>query len=79
MEISESLVCPCNGKLYKTKASLKAHRNTLIHKNWELPKEKKTLEVDINRLQIENDHLKRLNILLIERIQQLEKIKIKVN
>ena len=78
MEICESLVCPCYGKLYKTKATLKAHRSSLTHKNWELPKEKKTLEVDVTRLQNENEHLRRLNILLIERIQQLEKNNIKV-
>ena len=73
MEISQSLVCPCNGKLYKSNASLKAHHRTQCHQLYEKSKEQKGTLVDINRLQIENDHLRRLNVLLIERISILEK------
>ena len=35
MEISSS-TCECNGKLYKSKISLKKHKNTKIHKDWQL-------------------------------------------
>jgi hypothetical protein len=73
MEISQSLICPCNNKLYKSQASLKAHHRTQTHQFWEQSKEQKSTLVDINRLQNENDHLRRLNVLLIERISVLEK------
>ena len=73
MEISCQLICPCNQKLYKSQATLKSHRKTNSHLFWEQNKEQKDITININRLEIENGHLRRLNILLMERISQLEK------
>ena len=69
MDISKSLICPCNGKLYKC---LKAHQKTQIHTFWEQTNQQKKIQIDINRLEIENVHLRRLNVLLLERIATLE-------
>jgi hypothetical protein len=68
MEISQSLVCPCNSKLYKTAASLKVHQKTNIHQVWEMPQRLKDLEIKNTKLENENGHLRRLNVLLLERI-----------
>jgi hypothetical protein len=72
MEISTSLICPCNKKLYKSEQCLKAHRKTQSHQFWEKTNEQKDISIKINKLEIENGHLRRLNILLMERIQALE-------
>ena len=72
MEISKSLICPCNEKLYKSETSLKAHRKTQGHIFWEQTNQQKKINIDINRLEIENGHLRRLNIILLERIFMLE-------
>jgi hypothetical protein len=74
MEISESLICLCNQKCYKNTLSLKAHRKTQAHLYWEQNKEQKEISIKINKLENENDHLRRLNIILMERISDLEKI-----
>ena len=71
-QISLNLVCPCNQKLYKTTASLKAHHKTNIHINYINFKEQKDTTIKINRLEIEIGHLRRLNILLMERITELK-------
>jgi hypothetical protein len=42
MDISKSLICPCNGKLYKC---LKAHQKTKAHQFWE----KETSQKKINK------------------------------
>ena len=73
MEISQSLVCPCNNKLYKSQAALKAHHKTNIHTAWEYPQKIKDLEVRATRFENENGHLRRLNLILMEKIQTLEK------
>ena len=72
MDISKSLICPCNGKLYKSETSLKAHHKTQGHTFWEQTNQQKKINIDINRLEIENGHLRRLNVLLLERISALE-------
>jgi hypothetical protein len=72
MEVSHQLICPCNQKLYKSVASLKAHHKTQGHIFWESSKEQKDLSIKINRLENENGHLRRLNVLLMERISSLE-------
>jgi hypothetical protein len=74
MEISCQLICPCNQKLYKSSATLKAHQKTQGHQFWESSKEQKEISIKNNRLEIENGHLRRLNILLMERISNLEKV-----
>ena len=51
----------------------KAHHKTQGHQFWEQNKEQKDHLIKINRLEIENGHLRRLNILLMERISELEK------
>ena len=73
MEVSCQLICPCNQKLYKSTATLKAHQKTQGHLFWEQSGSQKDLTIKINRLEIENGHLRRLNILLLERIGALEK------
>ena len=73
MEISCQLICPCNQKLYKSQSTLKSHKKTQGHQFWEQTKEQKDINININRLEIENAHLRRLNILLMERISELEK------
>ena len=72
MEVSKSLICPCNNKLYKSSLTLKAHQKTQGHLFWEQTNGQKDLSVKINRLENENGHLRRLNILLMERISSLE-------
>lgn len=72
MEISKNLVCTCNGKLYKSIQSLKAHQKTQGHCMREQNKEQKEILIKINKLENENGHLRRLNILLMERISQME-------
>ena len=67
--IVQSVVCPCNGKTYK---NLKQHQATNVHKNWELPQKVKDLEILATRLTAENDHLKRLNVILTNKITDLE-------
>ena len=74
MELSQNLVCLCNNKTYKSEASLKSHRKTQAHQFWEQSKEQKDINIKINKLENENGHLRRLNILLMERISDLEKI-----
>lgn len=71
MEVSTSLICACNNKLYKSIASLKQHQKTQGHLFWENNREQKDLLVKINRLENENGHLRRLNILLMERISEI--------
>jgi len=71
--LSCQLICPCNNKEYISSASLKQHHKTNSHKYWEKDKEQKDILIKINRLENENEHLRRLNILLIERISDLEK------
>ena len=73
MELNCQLICECNGKMYKTRNTLKAHKLTQSHILWETSKEEKNLIIKNNRLENENGHLRRLNILLIERISELEK------
>lgn len=73
MELSKSLVCPCNGKLYKSSATMRAHKVSNAHMLWELPQQVKDLEVRATRFENENDHLKRLNSLLIDKLKQYDK------
>jgi len=72
MELSQTLMCPCNSKLYKTSALLKQHQKTNIHKIWEMPRTIKDLEIRATKLDNEVGHLRRLNIILIEKIINLE-------
>ena len=73
MEISSQLICPCNNKLYKSQASLKAHYKTQVHQYYKQNKEQKEYLIILNRLENENGHLRRLNIILLERISELER------
>jgi len=45
MELSTSLVCPCNNKEYKSAATMKSHMSTHIHMMYEYPLIIKDLEV----------------------------------
>ena len=67
------LRCECNGKEYKNSATYKAHKATNIHQLFVINKQLKNFEIQTTRLQNENDHLKRLNVLLMDRIHSLSK------
>lgn len=69
--------CPCTGKNYRNSAGLKAHQKTNVHIHWETQKLQKEEIIKINRLEIENSHLRRLNLILMERICELEKNNVK--
>ena len=73
MEISSSLICPCNNKLYKSHTTLKTHQKTQCHQLWEQNKEQKDILIKVVKLENENNHLRRLNVLLMERITELTK------
>ena len=73
MELSKSLICQCNGKLYKTSATFKSHQKSGIHVLWELPNKVKDLQIKTTQLENENGHFKRLNVILLDRIGFLEK------
>jgi hypothetical protein len=73
MEVSKSLICECNNKLYASNASFKTHQKSGIHLLWELPNQIKDLEIRATRLDNENSLLRRLNIILMEKIQQVKK------
>ena len=66
------LKCECNGKEYKTPATYKAHKTTNVHQIFVINKQLKDFEIQTTRLQNENDHLKRLNVLLMDRIHSLQ-------
>ena len=70
MEVSCQLIIQ---KLYKSVTTLKAHHRTQSHQYYEQNKDQKDHFIKINRLENENGHLRRLNILLMERISELEK------
>jgi len=72
MELSQSLTCPCNNKLYKSAALLRQHQQTNIHKVWELPQTIKELEIKNTRLENEVGHLRRLNVLLMDKIENMQ-------
>ena len=72
MEICQQLVCQCNNKMYKTVATLKSHQKSQSHILWETNKDQKDQIIKINRLENEINHLRRLNNLLMERIDVLE-------
>jgi hypothetical protein len=71
--LSVQLTCPCTGKCYKNANSLKIHQKSNVHIAWENSKKQKDELIKINRLEIEISHLKRLNFILLERINDLEK------
>jgi predicted RNase H-like nuclease (RuvC/YqgF family) len=73
MELSTNLVCLCNGRLYSSKATLNAHRKTQCHQFWENKKERKDALEKINRVEIENERLKRENEELKRTIEDLWK------
>ena len=73
MEVSKSLICECNNKLYASNASFKAHQKSGIHLLWEFPKQVKDLEIRATRLDNENSLLRRLNFMLMEKIQEVKK------
>ena len=70
MELSMSLVCPCNNKMYKCSGSLKTHMNSNIHMMYEYPRIIKDLEV--RNKQYENDlaREKRLVKLLLDKLTE---------
>jgi hypothetical protein len=72
MELASQLVCQCNNKTYKSLATLKSHQKSQGHLFWEQHREQRELSIKLNRLENENDHLRRLNILLMERLKKLE-------
>ena len=77
MDLSLQLTCECNGKLYKTNATLKAHKQSNVHLAWEHPKTIKDLQITNNKLEIdlakerrEKESLVGLNNLLIQKLRE---------
>ena len=68
MELSTSLKCECNGKVYASSASFKAHKKTNIHLVWSLRKEVRDLEIRATRLDNEILNLKRINNILMDKL-----------
>jgi hypothetical protein len=68
MDLSLSLVCPCNNKMYKCARSLKIHMNSNIHMMYEYPLIIKDLEV--RNKQYENELLreKRIVKMLLDKL-----------
>jgi hypothetical protein len=71
-EIIPNLCCPCNNKVYKTIGFFNRHKESTVHKTWELPQKVKELEILATRLTVDNEHLKRLNVILTNKIFDLE-------
>jgi hypothetical protein len=76
MELSTTLKCECNDKLYASAASLKTHKKTNMHMVWALHNEVRDLEIRATRLDNENLNLKRLNNILLEKIYDKQEQKV---
>ena len=66
------LKCECTGKTYSNLNTLKIHKQSNIHLMWEYKTQVKNLEIRSTRLENENDNLKRMNVILIEKIKELQ-------
>jgi len=75
MELSQSLVCPCNNKLYKCHASMKTHRSSNIHMMYEYPRIIKDLEVRNKQYENELMREKRIVKILLDRLSSLDEKK----
>lgn len=73
MDLTVQLTCPCTGKCYKNQTALKAHHKTNVHVAWESKKTQRDELIKINRLENEIGYLIRINEILVERINELEK------
>lgn len=72
-ELSESCVCPCNGRTY---VAITTHRKSKSHLYWELQNEMKELKASLTekdnailRLQLANERLQELNFFLMEKVK----------
>ena len=70
MELSMSLVCPCNNKLYKCPGSFKTHMNSNIHMMYEYPLRIKDLEVRNKHYENELAREKRLVKILLDKLDE---------
>ena len=76
MELSERLTCPCNDKMYSTRATLGVHKKSNTHKQWEMVNTIRELNIRVNRLENENGHLKR-DLERLESVAQITKARIR--
>lgn len=76
MELSESLMCPCNNHVYASRKSLATHRRTNAHQLWEMPNTIRDLNIRVNRLENENGQLKR-DVERLEALNQLPKVRVR--
>ena len=74
MELSTSLVCPCNNKEYKSAATMKSHLSTHIHMMYEYPLIIKDLEVRNKRYENELAREKRLVKLLLDQLETCQSV-----
>jgi hypothetical protein len=66
-DITVVLTCECTpGKIYPNNQSLKRHFQCQRHQNYEIKIQEKDHRIDITKLQIEYDRLKRENEILRE-------------
>ena len=76
MELSESLVCPCNNRVYSSRATLLTHKKSGTHRLWEMPNTIRDLNIRVNRLENENGQLKR-DVERLESLNQIPKARIR--
>jgi len=76
MECRVVYTCECNKKDYPTLSSLKQHKKTKVHTNWENTKELRELKIkltekdnEILSLHTKLKSLRNLNNILLERIK----------
>jgi hypothetical protein len=82
MEVSTLLQCPCRpGFFYKNSSSLKSHQKTKIHLAYESTNEvrdirikAKKFENEVERLKLRLEHKEQIEIELLRRITELEKL-----
>jgi len=67
------LKCECTGKTYPNLNALKIHKTSKIHLTWECKNEVRNLEIRSTKLENDNDLLKRTNVNLLDRIDNLKR------
>ncbi len=58
MDVTEVLVCECNGRAYPNRSALNTHRKSKMHQTWESGKELRDLRCLCKKLENENEALK---------------------
>ena len=67
------LKCECNSRTYSSLATLRTHKQSNAHQSWENKNDVKNLEIRSTKLENENDALRRTNVNLLDRIDNLKR------